>query len=108
MVCRGTLTAFALLLSVLMSRDEPYGPYDIWRHAFAIVGHGYLGVILGSEVKPDDSLGSVCIVSVLDQFEDRKTRTANQFVAEQLQQSCPGTKRLFNLSLHLHIKSCHE
>ena len=100
-VMRGrTLTALPLLMTMVVAGNEPDGPDQIESHALAVVGDGDGGTGARSQIEPDDDIVGVCVVGVLDQFEDRQPRTADQLVAEELQQPCARPERLADFSGH--------
>ena len=96
----GTLTVLPLLMTMIVTGNEPDGPDQIESHALAVVGDGDGGTGARSQIEPDDDVVGVCVVGVLDQFEDRQPRAADQLVAEELQQPCARSERLADFSGH--------
>ena len=96
----GTLTALPLLMTMIVTGNEPDGPDQIESHAIAVVGDGDGGTGARTQIEPHDDVVGVCVVGVLDQFEDRQPRAADQLVSEELQQPCARSERLADFSGH--------
>ena len=74
---------------MVISRNQPYRPEQVERHAFTVIGDGDCGLVMRSQLEVHNDLICISIVCVLDQLEDRQPGAPYQLVTEKLQHSGP-------------------